>query len=339
MCCVGRSMRPRRAVLLGCALACLWTFPAFADETSPVQTSSALEVSGDIRLTAIDGEKSWLEGGFGKLRSGADNDVRLQPQLGNASLVWKPQLSWSVGAVIVGMMEGGQRTQAGLSQGYLSFRPMRSQEFALSARAGLMWLPVSLEHEGSDWHVKNSITPSAINSWVGEELKPLAAEGTLATRIGENDIRATAAVTAANDTAGTLLTFRGWALHDWTTLALNRQPLPPVGVFAGVQARYTHPLLDIHEGFAKHLGYYAKLAWSPPVPIRIELLRYDNGANPQDVTSSGPEWGWRTRFDHIGMVADLGSGTEFKSQVLQGTTRMGFPAGGRRWVDERFRSA
>jgi hypothetical protein len=105
---------------------------------------------------------------------------------------------------------------------------MRGSKLAFSARAGLMWPPVSLEHEGADWHVANSITPSAINSWIGEEVRPAAVEGTLAVNLGEHKLRATAAIMAANDTSGTLLTFRGWALHDRTTLAFRRQPLPPL---------------------------------------------------------------------------------------------------------------
>jgi hypothetical protein len=202
-----------------------------------------------------------------------------------------------------------------------------------------MWPPVSLEHEGADWHVRDSITPSAINSWIGEEVKPLAAEGTLAATFGDHKLRASAALFAANDTAGTLLTFRGWALHDRVTLAFNRQPLPPLGEFTGLQARYTHPLLDVHQGFGKHVGYYAKLAWQPPVPVRVEVFRYDNRAAPEDVTMPGPEWGWRTQFNHLAILAKLGPATEFKSQMLEGTTHMGFRMPVKRWVDERFRSA
>ena len=161
-----------------------------------------------------------------------------------------------------------------------------SSGIAFSARAGLMWPPVSLEHEGADWHVKDSITPSAINSWIGEEVRPVAAEGTLGASLGAHKLRATAAVIAANDTAGTLLTFRGWALHDRTTLAFSRQPLPPLGDdFAEYPGAFTHPLIDLHRGFAHRPGYYAKLTWQPPVPVRIELFRYDNRANPEDVNA------------------------------------------------------
>ena len=302
-------------------------------------SANALELTGDVRLSIADGAKSWLRGGFGKIgTSGNGGQFRVEPQLGEANLVWTPQFGWALSGVVVGTVNGGERTQAGISQAYLNYRPMRSQALAFSARAGLLWPPVSLEHEGLDWHVANSITPSAINSWIGEEVRPVAIEGNLDATLGDQRLRGTAALMAANDTSGTLLTFRGWAFNDRKTLAFNRQPLPPLGDLEGYQAHFTHPLLDIHSGFAHRPGYYAKLAWQPSVPVRFELFRYDNNANPQDVNSS-LEWGWRTWFNDLAIVADLGRGTGIKAQALDGRTRMGFTQRGGRWVDNRFRSA
>src|SRR3954454_5328674 len=341
MACVAKRLLCGSAARVACALAALCAAPAAAQSSLKLFTPETLELTGDIRAVAVDGEKSWIRCGFGKLRSSVDgDDFRAQPQLGNVDLIWQPQFAWSVSATVVGSLQGGERTEAGLSQAYLSFRPMRGTKLALSARAGLMWPPISLEHEGADWHVRDSITPSAINSWMGEEVKPVAFEGTLAASLGEHKLRATAAVMAANDTAGTLLTFRGWALHDRTTLAFNRQPLPPLDdPVAGYQASYTHPILDLRHGFARHPGYYAKLAWQPPLPVRVELFRYDNRANPESVNAD-LEWGWRTQFDNVGLVADVGSGTEIKAQAMQGHSRMGFVEDdGRRWVQNCFRSA
>jgi hypothetical protein len=339
MACAVRRLLSGSALPLGCVLAALWPAAAAAADVR-LFAPDTFEVSGDVRLVAVNGEASWLDGDFGKLRSGSDGDLSVRPELGNASLVWKPQLSWSLSATIVGSLQGGERTQAGLSQAYLSFRPMRSAGgTAFSARAGLMWPPVSLEHEGADWHVADSITPSAINSWIGEEVRPVAAEGTVATSIGRSKLRATAALFAANDTSGTLLTFRGWALHDRTTLAFNRWELPPIdGDMAEIQAPFTHPLLDLHRGFARRPGYYAKLAWQLPVPVRIELFRYDNLARPTDFNAE-MDWGWRTKFDDLGLVANLPGGAQLKAQALQGRTHMGFAMDGQRWVDNRFRSA
>src|SRR5256885_1851967 len=200
---LARRLGNEGAIPLGCALAALWPAPANAQSGAQIFTRDAFEISGDVRLVAVDGEKGWVDGGFGKLRSGSDGDFRIQPQLGNVSLIWKPQFTWSLGATVVGSLQGGQRTDAGLSQAYLTFRPMRSSKLAFAARAGLMWPPVSLEHEGTDWHVKDSITSSAINSWVGEEVKPVAAEANLGFSLGEQKFHATAALMAANDTAGT----------------------------------------------------------------------------------------------------------------------------------------
>jgi hypothetical protein len=330
----------RSALPLGCAIAALWAAPAAAQSDTRLFTPDTLELNGDVRLVAVDGEKSWIDGGFGKLRSGSDGDLRLSPQLGNANLVWRPQFTWSLSATVVATLQGGERSQAGLSQAYLSFRPMRgSNGVAFSARAGLMWPPVSLEHEGADWHVRDSITPSAINSWIGEEVRPAALEATVAADLGEHKLRATAAAFAANDTSGTLLTFRGWALHDTITLAFRRQPLPPLdGPIGAMQGPVTHPLLDIHDGFAHRPGYYAKLAWQPPVPLRIELFRYDNRAEPEDVTPT-LEWGWRTKFDQLAAIAQLPASIEIKTQALSGTTDMGYHRGEARWVESRFRSA
>ena len=176
-----------------------------------------------------------------------------------------------------------------------------------------MWPPVSLEHEGADWHVKDSITPSAINSWIGEEVRPSLLEATLAASLGEHKLRATAALMAANDTSGTLLTFRGWALHDRTTLAfIASRCLRWTMRSPNIRRRLPIPLLDIHGGFAHRPGYYAKLAWQPPVPVRLELFRYDNRADPEGVNAD-IEWGWRTQFDNVGASPNLASGDELKA--------------------------
>ena len=70
----------------------------------------------------------------------------------------------------------------------------------------------------------------------------------------------------------------------------------------------------------------------------MELFRYDNRADPEAVNSD-LEWGWNTQFNQLAMVADLGDGTELKAQALRGRTRMGTDETGRRWIDNRFRSA
>jgi hypothetical protein len=301
-------------------------------------SAETLSMHGDVRLVAINGEESWVDEGFGRLRSGSDGDWRLSPQLGNVDLVWQPRFGWALSATAAVSIQGGERTEVGISQAFLSYKPMGSDKVRFSARAGLMWPPVSLEHEGADWHVANSITPSAINSWIGEEVRPAALEATVKTSLGEQKLEMTAALFAANDTAGTMLTFRGWALHDRRTLAFNRQPLPPLPeAFEYYQPQYTHPLLDIRDGFADRVGYYAKLAWQPSMPVRVELFRYNNRGDPEAFNADN-EWGWHTRFTHVGAYAELGR-AELRLQALKGRSEMGYDEGAGIWVDARYRSA
>src|SRR4051812_35998851 len=224
---VGKRLLQGSAAPVVCVAAALWASPASAESSFKLFSPDTVELVGDVRVVAVDGEESWVDGGFGKLRSsGSGDDVRVRPQLGNVNLIWQPQFTWSLSATIVGSLQGGARTEAGLSQAYLSFKPMRGTQLALSARIGLMWPPVSLEHEGADWHVKDSITPSAINSWIGEEVRPVAAEATLAASLGEHKLRATAALFAANDTAGKFLAFPRRALPHRVKLGVRGQPPP-----------------------------------------------------------------------------------------------------------------
>jgi plastocyanin len=80
---------------VACLLAALWAAPASAGANLRLFTPDTLEVTGDFRLVAIDGEKSWVDGGFGELRSGSDGDLRIRPELGNVNLIWQPQFTWS----------------------------------------------------------------------------------------------------------------------------------------------------------------------------------------------------------------------------------------------------
>ena len=52
-------------------------------------------------------------------------------------------------------------------------------------------------------------------------------------------------------------------------------------MIAGYQAPFTHPLLDVGPGFAQPARLLCQAGWQPPVPVRFELFRYDNRANPE----------------------------------------------------------
>ncbi|MEP9360270.1 hypothetical protein [Sphingomonas sp. KR3-1] len=308
------------------------TAPAHAQMFS----SEAISVTGDARIVAADGETSWLEGGLGKTRfDGTDSrELQAEPRLAEADLIWQPRFSWALSGTVVAIAQQGQEHAVDLSEAVVTFKPMVSGPAKLSVRAGLYWPAISLEHSGAAWVVTDTITPSAVNSWVGEEIKTGGVEATVTAPIGGQRIAATFGMFGLNDTSGTLLAFRGWALHDEKATAFGTQPLPPLsGMAAAVQAPATRPMIEIDN----RPGWYAKLGWSPTSSLELQAFHYDNRGDPEAVTDT-LQWGWRTRFDNLGAVFTAGPLT-LKAQAMGGRTEMGFPMAGRIWVDTKFRAA
>src|SRR5215469_15577271 len=88
-------------VRLGVALAILFACgPAAADPD--LFSRQAFEGLIDLRAVAASGPPSSLDGGFGRARYGdsGSGDLKGRLSLADAALVWKPQLTWALGAVV-----------------------------------------------------------------------------------------------------------------------------------------------------------------------------------------------------------------------------------------------
>ena len=317
-------------------LALFGAVPALAQSYDENPSGNALYVLADGRLSIADGERSWIDGGFGKIRlSGdADGDARLRARPIEGDVVWQPHLGWSLGATIAATAQQGQQHAVDLSEAYLTYRHAPLGAVKLSARLGLLWPPISTEHSGPAWTVTDTITPSAINSWVGEEVKVVAGEGSASVPLGDGRVTATAALFGLNDTAGTLLTFRGWALHDEKATAFGLQRLPPLNAFMiAAQAPRTSPVIELDN----RPGVYAKIGWTDPRAM-IAAFYYDNRADPEAVDNF-LQWGWRTRFGNLSLRFRPDARWTITSQAMLGTTRMGYRMPDRLWVDTQFRSA
>jgi hypothetical protein len=325
-----RKRRRRLSLLVG-----LLCFAASANASS-LDLFGPGTVSGtiDLRLVAADGERSWTDGGFGKARfGGLDGNLRGVVAPTEAELVWQPRLSWNLkGTVAAAAQRGGG---GDLLEAYLTYKPLPRGPTHFSARTGLFWPPVSLEHEGPGWTVSDMITPSAINSWIGEEVKVVGAEATVSREIGAGRISATIAGFGFNDTAGTLLAFRGWAMGDLKAGAFRRRPLPPLNDFMEyAQAPKTKPLIELDN----RPGLYGKIAVRFAAPVQLEAFYYRNRAKPEAVTDQ-LQWGWNTSFWNLGARVDFSEKTHVFAQALTGTTEMGIETADHYWVETRYRSA
>ena len=299
------------------AVGLCWPAPALA-QGGDILGAEAFDGSLDMRASAVGGEKGWLDGGFGKLREGGEaGDTQARLRVAAADFAWKPQFTFNLSGLVSLTHQNGQSNDIDLNEAFLTFRtgPAATR---FTARAGVFWPPISLEHGGSTWQVEDSITPSAINSWVGEEVKVLAVEGKLEHRFGAQSLALTGAVFKHDDMAGTLLTYRGWALHDVRATVSGHFPLPPLSASkVPYQAPITNPFWET-DGRA---GYYARLDWQTPLPVSVNLLRYDNRGDR--LSTYELQTAWRTRFWNAGALASLGERTTARAQVMWGNTLVG----------------
>jgi hypothetical protein len=166
--------------------------------------------------------------------------------------------------------------------------------------------------------VTDTITPSAINSWVGEEVKVLGLEGRLETALGEHELALTGATFLHDDMSGTLLSYRGWALHDVRVMTNSDFPLPPLSAStAPYQAPHTSPFYEVDD----RVGLYGRVDWRPPVPVALDAVYYDNRGDR--VSSYEMQTAWHTRFWNLGAMASLGASTTARSQFMWGNTLVG----------------
>ena len=286
----------------------------------------------DLRLTAADGEDSFLRGGFGKTEaSGAGSGVAVRPMADLAALAWRPELAGDLTAYVLVQNQPHQTPAADVAEAYLQYKPPpRSALFGYSLRAGLFWPPVSLEHDGPAWTTTRTLTPSAINTWIAEEVKVAGLEGTVGGEVAGNRVSVTAAVFGDNDTAGTLLAYRGWALDDIRSTLFGELALPAGPPRA--QAYYAQASLEL-DG---RPGGYIKLDWRPPAPVSLQAFYYDNGGNPY-LFKNG-QWSWRTTFGDIGMTARPAKDVEILAQAMKGRTYYG-DSSGWAYTDVDFESA
>src|SRR5205085_2537362 len=195
----------RRAALIAVLLGPVWAAPAHAQ--SDLFSLGTIHAQVDVRASVVGGETGWLDGGFGKLREGGDNgDTEARLKIASIDAAWTPTIAWGLSGLVSVSHQDGLDRDIDVNEAYLKYRtgpgPTR-----FTARAGLFWPPISLEHGGPMWTVEDSITPSAINSWVGEEVKVLGAELTFDQQVGDGMVTLAGAVFRHNDTSGTLLSY------------------------------------------------------------------------------------------------------------------------------------
>ena len=328
------EMRPKawlRAAAL--ALAAL-TSSGGAQAQDAIFGRDTFKGMAEIRWAGTDGERSWVQGGFGKSAvPGGGDGWRGAAGLSQAVVEWRPRIGFGISAVVSGQWQADTHPKLDLDEAFLKLKAPPRPYGRLSGRVGYFYPPVSLEHGGVGWTTSDLLTASALNSWIGEEVKVAGAELSFEHRFGDHEVTATGAVFGWNDTSGALVSFRGWSLHGVRTGVQTEFSLPPLTPFlTRHQDDGTYPAWEIDN----RPGYYARLEWRPPAPVALSAFHYDNRGDRTSVRDL--QWAWETRFTSVSALWTPDQATRLRAQALAGRTWMGFSRP-ETWVDVGFRAA
>jgi hypothetical protein len=268
----------------------------------------------DARVIAPPDETSWVKGGLGKFRFGSGRgNFRFVEAVGQV----QANVTDEISGVVVGRLEPTDSAGLDFLEAYALYAPRSAGALSWSLKAGAFFPTISLENDDIGWQSPYTITPSAINSWIGEELRTIGAEATLRWNTGDyGTLSAIGSLLCCNDEAGILIADRGWGMHDRYTGLLERVRIPDatIRIFRQTPPFYSGEFDEI-EG---DVGWYGGLTWQLPDSWgKLSVIRYDNNADPAAVTSR--DTGWDTRFWSFGARTQAGSWI-FIAQHLAGYT-------------------
>jgi len=292
---------------LSVALTCLLAVAA------TVGRAADWELDLDARMVSTDGRKSFVDGGLGTLRY---DQGQSGLRLGRIRFAASQPLG-EVWSVRIDASDWGDhdRNPLDLTEAYLQFRPYPFDGYRLRVKAGAFHAPISMENRAAGWESPYTLSYSAINTWLGEELRTIGVEGQLdwlGTRLGHGfDLGATAGAYGWNDPAGSVLAARGFALDDRQTTLFGR-----VGAVGSGPLR----AMELFHEIDGHAGYYAGIEARYFDRIVLRALHYDNRADAEQFDSALQLFAWNTRFNSAGLRAESGTGWSFIAQWLDGET-------------------
>jgi hypothetical protein len=273
------------------------------------------ELDLDLRAVASDATTSTLDGGYSPTRFSRNQfplqlgrlRVALDMPLGE---VWRIHLDASA-------WDHSYTHPFGLTEAYLQYRPYPRNDLRLRVKAGAFYAPVSLENRAGGWASPYTLSYSALNSWIAEELRTIGVETKvdwLGTRTGlPFDIGAVAGIFGWNEGAGAALVDGGFILDDRQTPLFDT-----VGRVEAPTGAYIQPFREID----RRAGYYGGLDLDDPGRWLITALHYDNRADPSAFDAASRSFAWHTDFNTVGARLEYGSGWTLIAQWMGGETEI-----------------
>ena len=272
-----------------------------------------LDLSVDLRAIGTDATQSRLTGGLGKFRYDNTQDG---PRLGYVALGYHADPTQTLRVNAQAYAYGDHDVNmVDLTELYADWRPIPTSGWRSRVKVGAFYPTISLENRMQGWRSPYTLSFSAINTWVGEELRTIGAEYSL-DWLGRGhghdfDFTLNAAAYGWNDTAGTIIATRGWGLHDRQSTLFGRyanggQPLSERTIF--------------FDDLDKRAGYYLGAAANYRGLLELRALHYDNRARLGVDSTPINDSTWQTYFDSFGARWTPSEDWTFISQWLHGRT-------------------
>ncbi|HVQ17347.1 MAG TPA: hypothetical protein VMS40_27275 [Vicinamibacterales bacterium] len=315
-----RSQSWHRARARAC-LVCLFT-------ASSAAVAASYDFSIDLRAVDSNGRDSYRDGGLGKLRYDEDDSGLHLGRL-------RAAVTQPIGEVFSAHAEvsswgDNDKNPVDLTEAFVEYRPYPHAGFRSRVRLGAFYPPMSLENRALGWETPYTITPSAIGTWIGEELRTIGLEGQvdwLGTRMGHAfDLQLTGALFGWNDPAGVMMALHGFAFDDRQTTLFGRVGQPGA---KAVPDREVFHEVDRRPGF--YVGAQARYLDRAV----LNVLHYDNRANPSAYSAKIDDFAWETSFDAAALRVETASDWTLLVQWLQGETYIA-PNG--YWLEWEFNS-
>lgn len=215
---------------------------------------------------------------------------------------------------------------SGITEAWVQYQPLPMAGYRVKARAGWFYPALSLENTDTVWSSPYSSTFSAINSWYAEELRAKTLELSLS-RPGrsfgtDHSWQAVIGAFRDNDPLGTLISWRGFAIHNLQTRIGGRIDFahyPSLQVFPlDRQPDWVEPFAEL-DG---HTGWYGGVHYLYQQDTELRFYHYDNKADPT-VFRQG-QYAWLNRFNQLAFQQQLSERWRMVSQWLEGYTEMGY---------------
>jgi hypothetical protein len=291
-----------------------------AGNAMALELTDDLTINGylDLRAVAPADPQSWLHGDLGKFRYGGmqkfGTEGVLQADLNLAAINLD-------GVHLVSVLRADPDTPSVVDalETYLRYDQMAG-DIGWSVKAGAFFPTISLENDDLGWTSPYTLTPSAINSWIGDELRTIGGEGTLRWKSDFGVLSLIGALTCCNDPAGVLIADRGWAMDDRPFGLFERERTPDQTL------RIFHAPVPGRTGMFEEIdgivGWYAGATWQLPGIVKLSVTRYDNQGNPE--ATSTRDHAWRTKFWNFGARTQFGP-LVLIAQQLSGYTEIAGP--------------